>query len=51
MSFESGIMAGPISFSKTERAAQKASTYYRFDGEGLTAVQGVFASRWTYGAK
>lgn len=51
LNFDSGIMAGPISFSETERAAQKASTYFRFDGDKLTAVPGVFASRWTYDAK
>ncbi|SEP50208.1 branched-chain amino acid transport system substrate-binding protein [Methylobacterium sp. ap11] len=46
--FDSGVMAGPIVLTKAEHAAQKSSTYFKFDGEGLTAVPGSFASRWTY---
>ena len=42
------VMAGPISFTKTEHAGQKAAIYFKFDGETLTDVPGVFASRWTY---
>lgn len=49
--FDSGIMAGPIVFTPNEHAAQKASIYFKFDGENLTPVPGSFASRWTYGAK
>lgn len=49
--FDSGIMAGPIVFTPTEHAAQKASIYFKFDGDNLTLVPGSFASRWTYGAK
>lgn len=47
LSFDS-VMAGPISFSSTEHAGQKASIYFKFDGENLTDVPGVFASRWSY---
>ncbi|GJD50254.1 hypothetical protein OPKNFCMD_2991 [Methylobacterium crusticola] len=45
---DTGVMAGPIVLTKTEHAGQKASIYFKFDGEGLTAVPGRFASRWTY---
>ncbi|MBN8942302.1 MAG: ABC transporter substrate-binding protein [Rhizobiales bacterium] len=48
LNFDSGVMAGPISFSPTDRAGQKASIYFRFDGQTMTAGPGVFASRWTY---
>ncbi|CEJ11738.1 Leucine-, isoleucine-, valine-, threonine-, and alanine-binding protein precursor [bacterium YEK0313] len=48
LNFDSGVMAGPIAFSPTERAGQKASIYFRFDGQTMTPVPGVFASRWTY---
>jgi branched-chain amino acid transport system substrate-binding protein len=42
------VMAGPIVFTHTDHAAQKASIYFKYDGENLTEVPGVFASRWTY---
>jgi branched-chain amino acid transport system substrate-binding protein len=45
------VMAGPISFSPTEHAGQKAAIYFKFDGTNMTEVPGVFASRWTYKAK
>ena len=50
LNFDSGVMAGPIAFGENERAAQKASIFIRFDGENMTTVPGVFASRWKYTA-
>lgn len=50
MNFDSGVMAGPIVFTKIEHAGQKASIYFKFDGSSLTEVPGSFASRWTYKA-
>jgi len=44
------VMAGPIAFTHTEHAAQKSSIYFKFDGDDLTEVPGVFASHWTYKA-
>lgn len=49
--FDSGIMAGPIVFTPSEHAAQKASIYFKFDGDALSPVPGSFASRWTYSAQ
>lgn len=48
LNFDSGVMAGPIAFGPKERAGQKASIYFKFDGEAMTPVPGVFASKWTY---
>ena len=50
LNFNSGVMAGPIAFGENERAAQKASIFIKFDGENMSTVPGVFASRWKYTA-
>jgi branched-chain amino acid transport system substrate-binding protein len=48
MKFDSGVMAGPIEFSPTDHAAQKAAIYLKFDGDTSTLVPGTFKSVWTY---
>jgi branched-chain amino acid transport system substrate-binding protein len=48
MKFDSGVMAGPIEFTPTDHAAQKAAIYLKFDGDKSTLVPGTFKSVWTY---
>lgn len=48
MKFDSGVMAGPIEFTPTDHAAQKAAIYLKFDGDTSTLVPGTFKSVWTY---
>lgn len=48
MKFDSGVMAGPIEFSPTDHAAQKAAIYLKFDGDKSTLVPGTFKSVWSY---
>ena len=45
------VTAGPVVFSATERAANKATVFIKYDGTNQTMVPGVFTSRWTYQAK
>lgn len=47
--FDSGVMAGPVVFSETERAANKSTIFIKFDGSSQTLTPGVFTSRWKYG--
>ncbi len=46
--FDTGVMAGPVVFSATERAANKATIFIKYDGATQTLVPGVFTSRWQY---
>ena len=48
LNFDSGVMAGPVAFSATERAANKATVFIKYDGTNQTMVPGVFTSRWKY---
>lgn len=48
LNFDSGVMAGPVVFSATERAANKATVFIKYDGTNQTMVPGVFTSRWKY---
>ncbi|QEI08560.1 ABC transporter substrate-binding protein [Pigmentiphaga aceris] len=48
MKFDSGVMAGPIEFTPTDHAAQKAAIYLKFDGDKSTLVPGTFKSVWKY---
>jgi len=48
MKFDSGVMAGPIEFSKQDHAAQKSAIYIKYDGTTMTRVPGSFKSSWTY---
>ena len=51
LNFDSKVMAGPIVFTPTDHAAQKAAIYLRFDGENKSRVPGSYASAWTYQPK
>lgn len=46
--FDSGVMAGPVVFSETERAANKATIFIKYDGTNKSLVPGVYTSRWKY---
>ena len=48
LNFDSGIMAGPISFSATERAAQQSAIYLKYDGTKTERVPGTFENLWRY---
>jgi branched-chain amino acid transport system substrate-binding protein len=48
LNFDSGVMAGPVVFSETERAANKSTIFIKFDGSTQTLMPGVFTSRWKY---
>lgn len=48
LSLDSGLMAGPVTFTETDHTANKASIYFKFDGSNLTEVPGSYASRWVY---
>jgi branched-chain amino acid transport system substrate-binding protein len=45
---DTGITAGPIVFTPTDHAGQKAAIYMKFDGERETLLPGVYRSSWTY---
>jgi len=46
--FDSGVMAGPVVFTETDRAANKSTIFIKYDGTNKTLVPGVFTSRWKY---
>jgi len=48
---DTGITAGPIVYTPTDRAGQKSAIYMKFDGETETRLPGSYASDWIYGAK
>ena len=48
LTFESGVMAGMISFGENDRAGQESSIFLKFDGETQVLQPGVYTSRWTY---
>lgn len=50
LNFDSGIMAGPISFSATERAAQQSAIYLKYDGTRTERVPGTYENLWRYQA-
>lgn len=51
LNFDSKVMAGPIAFTPTDHAAQKAAIYLKFDGDNKARVPGSYASAWTYQPK
>ncbi|MDN5844398.1 MAG: ABC transporter substrate-binding protein [Alcaligenaceae bacterium] len=51
MTLDTGVMAGPIQFTPTDHAGQKAAIYLKFDGTNKDLIPGVFKSDWTYTAK
>ena len=48
LNFDSGIMAGPISFTATERAAQQSAIYLKYDGTKTERVPGTFENLWRF---
>ena len=48
LNFDSGVMAGPVVFGPTERAANKATIFIKYDGTTQTLMPGVFTSKWKY---
>lgn len=46
--FDSGVMAGPVVFTETDRAANKSTIFIKYDGDNKSLVPGVFTSRWKY---
>lgn len=48
LNFDSGVMAGPVVFGPTERAANKATIFIKYDGSTQTLMPGVFTSKWKY---
>lgn len=48
---DTGVMAGPIVFTPTDHAGQKAAIYMKFDGTNKTLIPGAFKSDWTYTGK
>jgi branched-chain amino acid transport system substrate-binding protein len=51
LKLDTGIMAGPIEFTPTDHAAQKAAIYMKFDGTNKDLIPGAFKSDWTYTGK
>lgn len=49
LNFDSGVMAGPVVFGPSERAANKATIFIKYDGTSQTLMPGVFTSRWKFG--
>ncbi|MBV2180082.1 MAG: ABC transporter substrate-binding protein [Castellaniella sp.] len=50
MKLDTGVMAGPIVFTPTDHAGQKAAIYMKFDGtdKDKALIPGAFKSDWTY---
>ncbi len=46
--FDTGVMAGPVVFGPTERAANKSTIFIKFDGSNQVLQPGVYTSRWQY---
>jgi branched-chain amino acid transport system substrate-binding protein len=46
--FDSGVMAGPVVFGPSERAANKSTIFIKYDGTNQVLQPGVFTSRWKY---
>lgn len=46
--FDSKVMAGPITLTQADHAAQKSAIYLKFDGQNKTQVPGSYRSAWTY---
>lgn len=46
--FDSGVMAGPVVFTETDRAANKSTIFIKYDGTNKSLVPGVYTSRWKY---
>jgi branched-chain amino acid transport system substrate-binding protein len=42
LDFDTGVLAGPIAFSKTRRDGHRASIFVRFDGKKHTLMPGVY---------
>ncbi|WP_291772369.1 ABC transporter substrate-binding protein [Castellaniella sp.] len=51
LKLDTGIMAGPIEFTPTDHAGQKAAIYMKFDGTNKELIPGSFKSDWTYTGK
>jgi branched-chain amino acid transport system substrate-binding protein len=51
LKLDTGIMAGPIEFTPTDHAAQKAAIYMKFEGTNKDLIPGAFKSDWTYTGK
>jgi branched-chain amino acid transport system substrate-binding protein len=46
--FDTGVMAGPVVFGPEERAANKSTVFFKYDGSDLTMLPGVYTSRYKY---
>ncbi|TCT07371.1 ABC transporter substrate-binding protein [Paralcaligenes ureilyticus] len=51
MKLDSKVMAGPIEFTPTDHAGQKAAIYIKFDGTHRELIPGSYKSDWTYQPK
>ena len=48
LTFESGVMAGLISYGDNDRAGQESSIFLKFDGDKQDLQPGTYVSRWVY---
>lgn len=48
LNFETNVMAGPVVFSETERAANKSTIFIKYDGQTQSLMPGIYTSRWKY---